>query len=493
MGTRRRHLALALALCAVAFGAVALVVAAPDLGPWGDGLGILQALGDTTGANPRVYHLGYGALARVAVAVGDWLGLAHEAALIHLSRAALLGGALTCVVAAWRRGGSVAAAALAALLALASPSLWFFAGVVEVHAVQFMGSAIALALALEAGRARAALPRYGLLVVAAALALALHLSHLLLVPALLALACPARADGRLAFDRSARREWSALGALALAGVLVAVGAHGVYRAHDAAPGGLLRGLYYLGLYEHLFLSFRGDYGWFGPLDVLAFLADQALAQGGVVWLAAPLGLVCLRGRERVAFAVLLAVYLVVVPQSGIRERGGYFTSLFPWFVVLGSGWVRTRGQHVLLALLLVPQLALGWSDLSRAAQRPDARAWARAVVAGVATPCTVWTGDMVRLSALPLEPDRLAGMQWNQQFEFTPRRNWDAALREPYQGALEDSLRAGRVYLDAEIVALGRNDPAPWQAWARTLLDRPPVELVPCADGLLVELRLVPR
>jgi hypothetical protein len=493
MDVRRRLRVLAAALCAVALGAVALVVAAPDLGPWGDGLGILQALGDMSGANPRVYHLGYGALARAAVEIGAWFGLAHEAALIHLSRAALLCGAWTCVVAAQRRGGGVAAAALAALVALASPSLWFFAGVVEVHAVQFMGSAVALALALEAGRARAALPRYGLLVAAAVVALALHLSHLLLVPALLALACPARADGRLSFDRSARGEWYALAALAVVGALVAVGAHGVYRAHDAAPGGVLRGLYYLGLYEHLFLSFRGDYGWFGPLDVLAFLADQALAQGGVVWLAAPLGLLCLRGRERVAFAVLLAIYLVVVPQSGIRERGGYFASLFPWFVVLGAGAVRTRGQHALLALLLVPQLVLGWRDLSRAAQRPDARAWARAVAAAVETPCTVWTGDMVRLSALPLEPGRLAGLQWNQQFEFTPQRNWDAALREPYQGALEESLRAGRVYLDAEIVAFGREDAAPWQAWARALLDRPAVELVPCAEGLLVELRIVPR
>jgi hypothetical protein len=474
------------AAASVAF-AVLLVALSPDIGPWGDGLGILKALADETGVNQRAYHIGYRVLARLAVDVGTPLGLAPEAAAIHLSRVCIAIGALLCVWCARARGACAPAAFVCTALVLASPSLWFFAGVVEVHGVQFMGSAAALAIGLAAARREQPLARFGLVAVASGVALALHLSHLLMVPALIALAAPP-------FERRARRVWIGFAVLALLGLFVALGSYALYRAsNDVAPEGWLNGVYYLGLYEHLFLQFRSGFGWFGPGEVFEFLGDQALGQGGVVWLAALAGVIGARGRERAAFVLLVATYLLVVPQAGIRERGAYFVSLFPWFVAFAAPLVRGRAGLTFACALLVPQLALGWRDLSRYAQRPDARAWAREVMAVVERPCAIYTGDMVRVDALPGAHPGFDPFQWNQQFEFTPRRNWTEKLEQPYEHALGQALTKGRLYLDAQIIGLGLEPHRlePWQQWARDLFAPWPIELVPVEGDLVVEVRVV--
>lgn len=484
MGTTTKY---SIAAAATVAFAVLLVALSPDIGPWGDGLGILKALADESGVNQRAYHIGYRVLARFALDVGTAFGLAPEAAVIHLSRACIAIGALLCVWCARARGACAPAAFVCTALVLASPSLWFFAGVVEVHGVQFMGSAAALAIALAAARRERTALRFGLVAVACAAALVLHLSHLLLVPALLALASPP-------FERRARRVWIGFGVLALLGASVAFGSYALYRASDdVAPGGWLNGVYYLGLYEHLFFKFRSGYGWFGPGEVFEFLTDQALRQGGVVWLALFAGAFGSRGRERAAFVLIVATYLLVVPQAGIRERGAYFVSLFPWFVAFAAPLLRGRAGLALVSVLLVPQLALGWRELSRYAERPDARTWSRQVMAVALEPCSIYTGDMVRVDALPGAHPGFDPYQWNQQFEFTPRRNWTEKLERPYEHALGAALTKGRLYLDAEIVGLGRepHQLAPWQQWARDLFVPWNVELVPVGDDLLVEVRLV--
>jgi hypothetical protein len=474
------------AAATVAFAAL-LVVVAPDIGPWGDGLGILKALADETGVNQRAYHVGYRILARLAADVGGGFGLALEASAIHLSRAAIAIGAVLSVWCAMRRGACAPAAFVCAAFALASPSLMFFAGSVEVHGVQFMGSAAALALALVAARHESEWLRYGLVACACALALFVHLSHLLLLPALIAFVAPP-------FERRARRTWIAFGALASFGVAVALGSWLVYRAHgDVPPQGFLNGLYYLGQYEVRFLEFKSGYGWFGPFDVVEFLFDQAALQGGFVWLAVPLCCVATRGRERAAFVLLLLAYLAVIPQAGIRERGAYFVSLFPWFVAFVAPLVRGRVALTFAAALLVPQVALGWRELARYAERPDARSWAREVMAAVQEPCTIYTADMVRVDALPGAHDGFTALQWNLQFEFTPRRNWTERLEKPYEQALGRALQIGRLYLDADIVGVGLDDVQldASQAWARALFEPWPVELVPTAGDRLVEVRVL--
>jgi hypothetical protein len=464
-----------------------LSAVAPDVGPWGDGLGILAALSDTSGTDPRVYHLGYGLFARLALFVADAVGMAHEPALIHMSRLALAAGAATTVWVATGLGARPFAALGWMVVALASPSLWFFSGVVEVHAVQFFGSAVALALAVRAHRSTSDVRRYALVLAAAGVALMLHLSHLLLLPALFLLALPSVANGRAA----GRRMWIGLAGLTAIGLAVALGCFAYFRGLEpsaSVPGGLLRPVYYLGLYEHTFLHFKSIFGWFGPTDVLRFLAAEGLGQGGFLWLAGVLACVSTRGRLRQALIAVAVVYVLVVSQAGLRERGGYFVSLAPWFVV-GASVAAAHGSRVLRSVpwvVLPLQLALGWNDLADYARRPDARTWSRAVLAIVEQPCTVFTADMVRLSALPLASDGLDGLQWSQQFEFTPRSRWDVALKVDYEVALVNALASGAVYLDAEIFGAGSalHERAAWQRWATDLFERPDVVLVPVAAPL---------
>lgn len=505
------------AVCA----AVLFVVLTPAIGPWGDGLGILAALGDTSGANPRAYHVGYAVLARAAVASGQAFGLAPETAALGLSRLALALGAGLCVLTAAALGARPLAALGWTLVALASPSLLFFGGAVEVHAVQFLGSALALALVVRGRRCASIWLRGVVAVVAAALALVLHLSHLLLLPALFVLAVGERgsvrgsgsgsgggahgARGADADPRARRRDLAWLGVLALCvlGAATAVGCLVWFRA--AAPGtpppaGLARPAFYLGQYQQLFLEFKASFGWFGPIGMARHFAAEGLGQGGFVWLAGALALAFGRGRARFATAVLVVVYVLVVSQAGLRERGGYYVSVMPWFVALGAAATAGRGRAWCLVpwLVLPMQIWLGWSELARYAQRPDARSWARAVVEVVDEPCTVFTSDMVRLSALPLERDGFDGLQWNQQFEYTPRANWDRVLRVPYEQALVAALANGRVYLDPAIVGHGRavHERAAWQRWAAGLLERPDVALEPvvrlagerAGEALLLEL-----
>ncbi|QDU86005.1 hypothetical protein Pla163_31520 [Planctomycetes bacterium Pla163] len=478
--TRARLAAVGLALAA----ALLLAAVAPDVGPWGDGLGILAALADTSGADPRVYHLGYALFARLALTVADAVGMAHEPALIHMSRAALAAGAATTV---WVATGLRARPSVAlgwVVVALASPSLWFFSGVVEVHAVQFLGSAVALLLAVRAHRSTSDVRRYLLVLAAAGVALILHLSHLLLLPGLFLLALPT--DGNGAVGR--RRLVIGGAGLVVLGVAVALGCFAYFRGLEPSapvPGGLLRPVYYLGLYEHTFLHFKSIFGWFGPTDVLRFLAAEGLGQGGFLWLAGALACVTTRGRLRQALVAVAVVYVLVVSQAGLRERGGYFVSLAPWFVVGAAAAATNGGRALRLApwLVLPLQLALGWNDLADHARRPDARTWSRAVLAVVEQPCTVFTADMVRLSALPLASDGLDGLQWSQQFEFTPRSRWDATLKADYEAALVTALGSGAVYLDADILGAGSalHERAAWQRWATDLFERPDVVLLPIA------------
>ncbi|MEZ5978799.1 MAG: hypothetical protein R3F34_11320 [Planctomycetota bacterium] len=484
-GTRSSIPLVVVSLAAVAI-ALVLAATAPDIGPWGDGLGIVQALQDRSGENPRAYHLGYFVLARLAAEVGGALGLHVEPSLIHLSRAAIAVGAATTVFAAVRCGARPSNAVGWIAVALASPSLLFFSGTVEVHGVQFAGSAVALAVALEALRVERAALRRILVGVAALIALVVHLSHLLLVPAFLALLLLGR--GR---DLS-RRDARGVLLLALLGAGVAIGSWFVYDAdRESSSTLLLRAPWYLGLYEDLFLRFRSGYGWFGPVDVVRYLWHEGALQGGLVWVAALLALAPRRATEseserdatgrpvvaRAAVVVLLVVYVLVVPQSGLRERGAYFVSLFPWFVVAASSASAARGRAWRLApwVLLPLQLVLSHADLAAYARRPDARSWARVVVEEVDAPCTVYTADMVRLSALPL--DRVSAFQWTQQFEFTPRRAWDDTLRAPYEAALVDALSKGALYLDSEILGPDDGERTPAQQWARDLLDRPKIVL----------------
>lgn len=481
----------------VALGALVFAALAPDVGPWGDGLGILAALSDDSGANPRAYHLGYALVAGAAVDLGRALGVAPEVAALAVSRLALVVGAMLVVRTAQRLGARPLAACGWSLVALASPSLLFFSGAVEVHALQFAGAALALWLVVLGRGANALAARVAIALVAAALALTVHLSHLLLVPALFVLALGGR-DGR-----ETRRLWMGVGALALAAVGLALGTHlwfGGLPEGSEPPQGVARAAWYLGQYQHLFLDFKQRFGWFGAAGMARHFAAEGLGQGGFVWLAAALAVWRTRGRTRLALLVLLLVYLPVVSQAGIRERGGYYVSLMPWFAALAAASSAGRGRAWCLVpwLLLPLQTALAWTELARYAARPDARSWAREVVDVTREPCTVFTADMVRLSALPLVPGQLDGLAWSQQFEFTPRRNWDARLRVPYEQALLTALGTGRVYLDADVLGAGRplHARARWQRWADALLDRPGVELVPVFDprgeAILFELVVEP-
>ena len=495
---------------------------------------------------PPYYNVAYLPLGRLAdLLLGSWLGA--ERALLVLDAAAV---ALAVVVTGClaRRAGAGAAGTLAAagLLALA-PGALFFAGVIEVHAVQLAGASLAVGLALAAGD-RPPGRAWTLVALAGLVALVTHLSHVLLLPGLLVLARgrPAaegeRAVGGMLAPDTAGGErrgltlgpagvpWILGAVLALGGLvaaLVLVGPDG-WRDRPA-----LQWLHTLVVFGDAFLGSLAERGPFPPSEALAYLGAELVAPlaflaaglvvGPVLALApaeradegAPAGSrIDGAARRRVVRRALVACVpaLLVLPQGGVLERGGYFLTLAPLLaLVLGLGVdrlarlaARRPGASrawvlrvlVLLALLGQLQLALA----ARAAFReagPDARDWAAAAAARTTAGDSALVSTLARTFTLAGAAPGVHVRDLARDLDLEPARGREQVLRRVLGERLGDARYPGDLWLDGALLptwpaAPGVDEPA-WRGVLFELLAGSPVPVEVVGEGPLRLLRVVRR
>ena len=377
-------------------------------------------------------------------------------ALGWLSALAVGGGLLACLGMLRGRGARAGERLLWVALLAVAPGLGFHANVLEVHALQFTGAALATWIAVRAGRARGQAAATGL-AYACTLALLFHLTHALLLPGLLV----------LALGRDALRPGPLLrGVLSTAVVAGATlfslwglttlldGQRGAVSAARTLPG--------MASYFTAALSSRG---FFSLREVGAFVLDEYLLAWGALGLI-PLSWAWLRTRAAAAASLVFAAHVLVIAQSGIREQGGYGLSLLPLLALTGweaqQRWARTgRGARLLplaAGLALMASAALSARTQHEQRVRVPLWDWRERVVAVCGPEAHVITASLPRYHALSY--GRRVGSIWDvrRDYETTPRARWDQAYARSTVGALR-ALEQGRpVYVDADVVRQGARD-----------------------------------
>lgn len=455
---------------AAAFALVLLWLwAQPPLAPWGDALRFVDEASSISELSLFGNHIGQRIGLHVVVPVGGALGLTPERAAVWLSMLGMAFGLGLAAATARALGAAPRACVGWALVAAASPSVTLLGPLTEVHGVQMGASACALWILVRT-RELSARTRWTFAALALGVAVVGHTSQILLAAPFFAYVVLRR--GKLTHVASA-----AAVCIAITGALGWLAMDFFARVGSDGYEGTWRPLYVLGRYSSIVLDMRERSGWFGPANVLEFTWTEVLATGGVVWLAvagAFAGLGAFKGRrERRNLALLigLAVYLVVLSQVGIHERGAYFLALFPWLVVVGS-----KLSANLPIVLLVVQLPLGLTASFQDAERADARDWARGiehlVYSGELTfPMTINTSDMVRQSAFPTVPPVVVGRMWYYQFEWVPPAAWEGVIAGDLGAELEADLERGRVFFDADVLPEDGERGAPWQRFTERFLD----------------------
>jgi len=382
-----------------------------------------------------------------------------------------------------------------ALLFAATPSVWFFATVGEVHALQLLAVTAATALALRARdappAAAVALTSGGIVAMVAA-----HLTTVLLAPALIVLA---RGDQP---GRGLR--WRGPGAAAarraaLAAALVAALAWMLARwsAGRFAPGPL---------FAFIVQAFRGRLAegvWFGPAEVAGFLQAELVAPAFGILLLAAGGLFLGRSRRLLVPAlVALAPYVLFLPQGGIREAGAYYLSLLPLLVHVIAAAAEDLAQRgaprpaVLgaLAAALLAQLPVGVARRAEHARSGDAVEWASRAQAVAPGRCVFVVSALPRQHAIAFSGSGNKGDDYRRRFELTPASAQGALIQELLATLGRDLWSGWRVLIDSELF-LGEDRPAAFLRFEERLRALP-VRLVPVPpDGdppLLLEVFLTP-
>lgn len=381
--------------------------------------------------------------------------------------------------AGWGARGQLGWGALFAL----TPGVWFFAQTVEVHGLQILGAALATELALVA-RGRERRIAIALVAAAALLVVLTHATAVLFVPALLALAQGADASRGVPVERLLRGKgllWT-LGSTALAAAVVWFLAFRVERSPWLRPVQAPVG------FGVAYLERLRDDPLFGPGEMLSYVVDELVRPSGLLLPAALLGLF-VAGRRRGAFGflALLVPYFVLFLQSGVREGGGYFTTLYPLMLWLGAATCARlrlpRGAPfaaAVAAMLLLAQGLLAWRHRAQLDRGRDARAWI-AEVEEVCPPGSVLvTVSLPRWHALSYSPARYAGTDLLRQFQLAPFSEVEAVARE-WLGIIGNDVVSGkRTFLDADLFA-GTDEP-PYYSVFRRLLAEMPARLEPRPD-----------
>ena len=193
----------------------------------------------------------------------------------------------------------------------------------------------------------------------------------------------------------------------------------------------------------------------------------------------------------------LVPFLLVFPQGGVREHGGYFLSLAPMLVLLGAEATRRSPRAAGFVGLLA--LAVGGLQLRarlQAPPRPNATLWAARVAQLVGTESYIYTTTLPRWHALAYEREARLASDIVRQMELTPRRlrAAQAGVELGKFGGQDVQLDDG-VYLDRELFGADLETPADdlVAPFVEAVLATGVVDLepVPASDPLLV--RVVPR
>jgi len=438
--------------------AFALAMALPEARSFSD---TIYLVGRVESGAPPYYNVAYVPLGQLFKAVfGGWLGT--EGALLLLSAAAIGGGVAFASDLARRLGAGALGTTLVGLLLAFAPGVLFFGGVIEVHAVQFLGASAALWLAW---RARAAPPRNAWLGLGLAMLLAMlaHLSNLLLLPGLIALAWRPAKDAATGC-RLSRRGLPALGILTVAGATAAV----ILWQSDFAIWSVHPALQWLGtllVFGDTFLSGFAERGFFTLPEAASYLgAELILPFGLLVFGFLDGALLALRKApnetssfaRRALFACLPA--LLVLPQGGVLERGGYFMSYAPLLAILfGVGAAKLGGAErralFFASVLIGVQLVLAVS--SRQAFRataPEARIWASAAAAEVQPGDSVLVAGLSRTFALAAAAPGCRVRDLARDLAMVP----DRARKDTLERVLTERLSAeafpGDLWLDADLL-----------------------------------------
>jgi 4-amino-4-deoxy-L-arabinose transferase-like glycosyltransferase len=267
-----------------------------------------------------------------------WGGLTSADALGVLS--GLAGAAAVgLLVATLLRHGLPRRHALAAgLVAATAPVVVFFSTTVEVHAFQLAGAAAGFLLATHA-RERSRAAAVALVALGAALAIATHATSALVVPAIVATACGPRGGSGLG-----RRTAVLLGvALPVAGLgLLALGAARDPSARQLGP------LHLVGLAHSAVTR-----GLFGPAETAEFLLHEFALPLGALLALLPAAFLLRPARRAAALGVLaLAPFLIVLPQTGVRESGGYVVATVPALGLAVGALLAAMPRRAALVLAL---------------------------------------------------------------------------------------------------------------------------------------------
>jgi hypothetical protein len=354
-----------------------------------------------------------------------------------------------------RRGLTGWGGRCALALVAASPGMLFFATLGEVHTVQMLGAVLGMSLA-DAARAAPA-RRAGWLAAAAVVApVMFHLSGVALAPCLLALAW-GRAPGR-------GISWRALPglvlAIALACGVLAVGAWTLARALDplralSNPGRLLW------VFASELAARLAGRGPFSPAEVWDYLRAEFWTPAGLLLPLALAAFARSRAARELLWPLLLALapYVLVVPQGGVREAGGYYLSLLPllalWLAAAGEPQAtapRGAWRGPLALVLVAVQLGLAWRHRAAWRERLEARVFAGRLASAIPGAALLYTDDLARVLAVSqMRPD-VETIDALRVLELNPTRAWPGVMPQLLASGAA-SLEAGRaVYVDAELM-----------------------------------------
>jgi hypothetical protein len=450
---------------------------------------------------PPYYNVAYLPLAELfAKLFGSSFGL--ERALTAFSALCIGGGVALTARLATRLGLGTLAVATSGLLLAAAPAMLFFGGVIEVHGLQFFGAALAINIAWSARsqRGQEAWLRLG---AAALLALVTHLSHLLLLPGLALLAWRNRRGvpmGTLTITTGCHFGKRGLPFVLIFFVAATIATFSLigadYDSWSERPS--LQWLSTMILFGRMFLDGLLERGLY-PLDEAGlYLLHELIYPLGLVTAGFLCGLFALRGRADSAdstlgiFAkrALLATIpaLLILPQGGVLERGGYFMTMAPLLAILiaiavHAAWQAAKSQaarNLLFALcatlvaIQAHQALSARADFRAAA--PDARNWATQVAALLQPGDKILVSDLARNLALTMATKGIYVRDLKRDLDLVPQGLRTETLKSRLAERVQDKEFPGDLWLDSALLpGLQQADLAQVQTiwpedWRNTLL-----------------------
>lgn len=415
------------------------------------------------------YNVLYVPLGHALFSLGEPLfGWSPFTALEWLSALSAAASAAGCCALAALVGCTPLVSAALALAIASTPGALFFGATAEVHALASASCAFALC---AAWRARGAPPARAFAWTAAAVLLLVlgHLVHLALVPAVLVLASTG-SRGEMQPSRRLVRNGLAFARACCAAVLVLALVFLALRPYVGGEGNVADPARVLGASGSRLASRAAAGHFFGLHEVLEYVWVCVLEPAGAIPVLALAGVLVASARRSapglgLVCALALAPYVLVLPQTGVREIGAYSLSLAPFAALaMAAGCAalpreRKGAQLVPVALLLAIaalQLPNGRAALAQA------RAHDRALEFGEQVARLARSGDQTYALGIPrahaafldtqrdghsVECYHLPGL-----LELVPESQRAAAVDSTLAGMAAALSRGARIWFDAELL-----------------------------------------